>query len=191
MTMQVMEDYEAAPANRLHAGNADRLLPTLLDRLTDQAPQREHDTASEIAFTRKQLRKIVLRDLSWLLNATNAELDLQGAGLPHIQQSTLNFGLPAFSGKRVSNVKLADLENAIREAILLFEPRITPNTLGVQTRAAVDTETAHNVVSFEIRGQIWAQPYPVELLVRSSIDLETGFVSLMDQLESAAGSPTA
>ena len=38
----------------------------------------------------------------------------------------------------------------------------------------------HNVVGVQIRGQLWAQPVPLELLVRTEIDLETGKVEIAD-----------
>ncbi len=163
-------------------GTADRLLPTLLDRLTDHAPQRSNDSVSERLVTRKQLRQIILRDLSWLLNATNAEAELEMEDFPDARASTLNYGLPAFSGKRVSDVQLSDLEEAIRESIERFEPRVMSKTLSVHANVSSENEAAHNMVVFEIRGQIWAHPYPIEMLLKSSIDLETGSVTLHDQL---------
>ncbi|QIL80528.1 type VI secretion system baseplate subunit TssE [Diaphorobacter sp. HDW4A] len=168
--------------DQFHYGTADRLLPTLLDRLTDQAPQRDKDAVSERLVTRKQLRQIILRDLSWLLNATNAETELMLEDFAEARNSTLNYGLPAFSGKRISDVKLTDLEAAIKNSIQQFEPRVMPATLVVNASLASDDEAAHNMVVFEIRGQIWAQPYPIEMLLKSSIDLETGSVTLHDQL---------
>ena len=173
-------DHSDGP--RFSYGNADRLLPTLLDRLTDMAPHRTHDTVSERVVTRKQLRQIILRDISWLLNATNAEAELALQEFPHARASTLNFGLPAFSGKRISDVKLGDLEGAIQKAIQQFEPRVMSQSLVVHASLASDDEAAHNMVVFEIRGQIWAHPYPIEMLLKSSIDLETGSVTLHDQL---------
>ena len=38
----------------------------------------------------------------------------------------------------------------------------------------------HNVIGVEISGQLWAQPVPIELLVRTEIDLETGQVEVAD-----------
>jgi type VI secretion system protein ImpF len=36
------------------------------------------------------------------------------------------------------------------------------------------------VVGVEIRGNLWAQPVPIEFLVRTEIDLETGNVQVTD-----------
>jgi type VI secretion system protein ImpF len=36
------------------------------------------------------------------------------------------------------------------------------------------------VIGVEISGQLWAQPIPIDLLVRTEIDLETGQVEVAD-----------
>ena len=64
--------------------------------------------------------------------------------------------------------------------ILRFEPRILANTLQVE---AVDNDNMlgwHNVVSVKISAQVWAQPVPLELLLRTEVDLETGQVALAE-----------
>ena len=47
---------------------SNQLLPTLFDRLRDDAPSRGSEPASEYTVTPVQLRDIVQRDLSVLLN---------------------------------------------------------------------------------------------------------------------------
>ncbi len=44
----------------------------------------------------------------------------------------------------------------------------------------------HNVIGVQIHGQLWAQPVPLELLIRTEIDLETGRVHLSDLAQSRA-----
>ena len=167
--------------SRLWTG--DRLQPTLLDRLTDEHPERRKDAPSELLISRRQLRQIIVRDLSWLLNATNMASDVDFALHADARRSTINYGLPAFSGRLASNVKPEELQVDLRNAIIQFEPRIVPSTLQVIGVSMDDTASAaHNLVMFEIRGQIWATPYPIEMLFKSSIDLETGIVTLQDQL---------
>lgn len=161
---------------------SDRLQPTLLDRITDHNPQRSKDTAAELAISRKQLRQIILRDLSWLLNATNSESEIDFDFNADAKRSAINFGLPAFSGRRSSDIKVGELENDIKQAILAFEPRVLSETLQVSGVVTADVLSAHNLIEFEIRGQIWGTPYPIEMLLKSNIDLETGAVTLVDQL---------
>ena len=38
----------------------------------------------------------------------------------------------------------------------------------------------HNVIGVEISGQLWSQPIPIDLLVRTEIDLEGGQVEVAD-----------
>jgi type VI secretion system protein ImpF len=73
----------------------------------------------------------------------------------------------------------AGLERSIRQAIVDFEPRILPATLRVKAIEQTYLEH-HNVIGVEISGQLWAQPVPLELLVRTEIDLETGRVEIAE-----------
>jgi len=43
-----------------------------------------------------------------------------------------------------------------------------------------DAMDHHNVIGVQITGQLWAQPLPLELLLRTEIDLETGQVEVAD-----------
>ena len=62
-----------------------------------------------------------------------------------------------------------------------FEPRILPGDARRCRRSCSQTALDHhNVIGVEIRGELWAQPVPLELLVRTEIDLETGKVEIAD-----------
>jgi type VI secretion system protein ImpF len=162
-------------------GVADRLWPVLLDRLTDLDPDKEKESLQARVLTRKAYREGVLRDLQWLLNATNLDASIDFAGHPDAERSVINFGITALSGRLASSVDTAELEAAIRQAIVLFEPRILPQTVEVKVVAAAKSLDVHNVLAVTIRGELWSIPYPLEILLRSDIDLETGQVVLHDQ----------
>jgi type VI secretion system protein ImpF len=167
---------------------SDRLQPALLDRLTDDEPEKKVEPREARVITRSRLRQAVLRDLAWLFNATRLEAARSElARFPHARHSVINFGLPAFSGLSASTLDVSDLTRAIHQAIVDFEPRILPNTLRV--RAMVDSGQLdhHNVIGIEIQGHLWGQPVPIELLVRTEIDLETGKVEIADLLPSRVG----
>lgn len=164
----------------------ERLQPALLDRLTDEEPDNRHETREQRVMSKTRLRQAVLRDLAWLLNATRLEGELPLRWLPHVRHSVVNYGMPPLSGKALSSLDLQELERSIRQTILDFEPRVLPDTL--QVTALVDNSDLdrHNVIGIEIRGQLWAEPVPLELLVRTEIDLETGKVELADLVSSRA-----
>ena len=94
---------------------------------------------------------------------------------------TINFGIAPLSGTLVSKLEMIDLEQMLRQAIIDFEPRILPDSLVVRGVAPVDPLGHHNSLSFEINARLWAQPYPLELLLKTDLDLETGLVELKDR----------
>jgi type VI secretion system protein ImpF len=155
----------------------DRLQPALLDRLIDDAPDKKVESREAQLINRTRLREAALRDLAWLFNATRMG-DL--AAYPHAQHSVINFGLPALSGETASTLDVLSLEGAIRDAILAFEPRIIPSTLQVEALVSELQLDHHSVVSIQIRGNLWAQPVPIELLLRTELDLESGAVEIRD-----------
>jgi type VI secretion system protein ImpF len=157
----------------------ERLQPALLDRLTDEDPSRSQEPREARVMSRQRLRQAVLRDLAWLFNAARPS-DIDWEIYPEAEHSVINFGLPALSGSLASSLDVAALENSIRQAIVDFEPRITPSTLQVEALVSDLQLDHHNVVSVQIRGTLWAQPVPIELLLRTEVDLETGEVEIRE-----------
>lgn len=165
----------------------ERLQPALLDRLTDEEPDKRVEAAERRVLSKSRMRLAVLRDLAWLFNAIRLESSINLAALPHVRRSVVNFGLPALSGLTASTLEMADLERAVRQAIIDFEPRILPGTLQVRAVVELTALDHHNVVGIEIQGQLWAQPVPLELLLRTEIDLETGRVEIADLAPARVG----
>jgi type VI secretion system protein ImpF len=157
----------------------ERLQPALLDRLTDEEPEKKLEPRERRVMNKSRLRQAVLRDLAWLFNATRLEAEVDFAKAPLARRSVINYGLPSFSGSLASSLEVTDLERAVRQSILDFEPRILPQTLQVRALSDVN-EIDHNVIGIEIRGQLWAQPIATDLLIRTEIDLETGKVKIED-----------
>ena len=155
----------------------ERLQPALLDRLTDDEPSKSHEAPERRVISKSRLRRAVLRDLAWLFNATKPSS--LGLG-PHVRRSVVSYGLPALSGRAASSLDVNELERSIRQAILDFEPRILPETLEVRAIPLPNALDHHNILGVEIAGELWAQPVPLELLVRTEIDLETGRVEIAD-----------
>ena len=158
----------------------ERLQPALLDRLTDEEPDKKLEPREQRVMSKTRLRQAVLRDLAWLFNTTRIEGQVDLSGAPFARKSVINFGLPPLSGEFASSMEVVDLERAVRQAILDFEPRILPDTLEVRALVELSQLDHHNVIGVEIRGQLWAQPIAVDLLIRTEIDLESGKVQMAD-----------
>ena len=157
----------------------DRLQPALLDRLTDDHRLDAVEVDERRVMTKQQIRSAVLRDLSWLLNSVQPWGKL-AERYPQIKRSVLNYGLPPMSGQLASRIDVTLLERSIRDAIVQFEPRILGDSLEVRAIEFESVMATHNIIEFEIRGFLWAQPVPLELLLRTQLDLEAGQVEVKD-----------
>jgi type VI secretion system protein ImpF len=158
----------------------ERLQPSLLDRLTDEDPDKTQESREQRVFSPSRLREVVQRDLAWLFNTTNLAATQSLERYPEVERSVLNYGLPDLAGTALSGTNVAELERALRQAVLDFEPRILANTLKI--RVVVDqTLMAHNAMAFDIEGELWAQPMPLQLFLRTEVDLELGDVRVAQQ----------
>jgi type VI secretion system protein ImpF len=149
----------------------DRLQPCLLDRLTDEDPGNPQESRSQRVVNLARYKKGVVRDLEWFFNASphlpdevNPKYHL--ADYPHVVRSVLNFGARHLVGLLSPN--MAELEKQMLEALQFFEPRILPQSV---TLAA---SKERQEVQLELRGELWADPVPDHLFVRTALDLETG-----------------
>ncbi len=158
----------------------ERLQPALLDRLFDEAPDRKQETAERRSIGKGELRAAILRDLAALFNSVQPSwLDLEG--LPHVATSVLNYGLPPLTGALASSLDIGKLERAIRQTIIAFEPRILADSVVVKAIEAESLMDSHNQIALNLSGRIWAQPIPLEFLIRTELDLETGQVVVRDR----------
>ena len=164
----------------------ERLQPALLDRLTDEERDKTQEAPERRVMSKRRLRQAVLRDLAWLFNTTRLEAGTDLSRAPEARRSVLNYGLPALSGRSATSIDVTTLERAIRQAVLDFEPRILPASLRVRAVVHANQIDHYNVIGIEIHGFLWAQPAPLELLVRTEIDLETGTVEIADLMRSRA-----
>jgi type VI secretion system protein ImpF len=157
----------------------DRLQPSLLDRLTDGDPERKQESRDSRVLSPSRLRDCVRRDLAWLFNTTHLDSTQNLDEYPLVGRSVLNYGMPDMAGKTASGVNTTTLEQAIRRAILDFEPRLVSKTLRVKLFVD-DKQMNRNSMSFDIEAELWAQPLPLRLFLRTSLDLENGSVDVVD-----------
>lgn len=157
----------------------DRLQPALLDRLIDNEPGQSSESEAARVISRAQLREAVLRDLTWLLNSIQPP-SIDPAVFPEAACSVLNFGLPPLSGTQISTLEVATLEQNLRKAILSFEPRILADSLRVRALESESMLDAHNQIFIELSGLLWSQPIPLEFLIRTRLDLESGQATLAE-----------
>lgn len=153
-------------------------LPTLFDRLCDDAPTQKSESPDAYVANRARLREIVLRDLSLLLNTTDHSEMIDAKAYPEVASSCMNYGVAPLAGGYLSEKKWVDIERMIRTAIQRFEPRLMPETLLVRPLLKDKASSNYNVLTFEISGHIRMNPYPIEFTVQSAVDLENSRIEL-------------
>ena len=157
----------------------ERLQPSLLDRLTDDEPETQVESRSKRVLSLNRLKRSVLRDLAWLLNSTHLETVEELDEYPEARRSVINYGVLDLAGKTVSCTNIPELEREIRDAILHFEPRILADSLRININVNRD-HMSGKTLSFQIEGQLWAQPLPISLFLSTELDLETGAASVKE-----------
>ena len=157
----------------------ERLQPSLLDRLTDDDPHQLTESRDKRVLSPARLRECVRRDLAWLLNTTNLATVQDLAAVPDVQTSVLNYGMPDLAGQTATTVDVRLLERLLTQVIVNFEPRLLKGSLKVKLFVDGD-KMSHNAMSFDIEAQLWAQPLPLRLFMRTEIDLENGGVMVTD-----------
>jgi type VI secretion system protein ImpF len=157
----------------------ERLQPSLLDRLTDDDREQRQESREKRILSPARLRECVRRDLTWLLNTTHLAALQDLTEQPDVQRSVLNYGMPDFAGRTASSVDVRGMERLIAKVIADFEPRLLKSS--VKVKVVADTaKMNHNAMCFQIEAELWAQPLPLRLFLRTEIDLESGAATVLD-----------
>ncbi len=158
---------------------SERLQPSLLDRLTDDEPDRQVESREQRVLSVQRLKAALLRDLVWLLNTGHLESVEDLEGLPEVRRSVLNYGIPDLAGLTISGADTLAIEKAVREAVAAFEPRIAPGSLQVSIEKG-ESGMGRSAMVFRIEGELWARPTPQALYLKTEVDLETGSVTVSE-----------
>ena len=155
----------------------EKLQPSLLDRLTDDAPEKRRESRDKRVLSLDRLREGVLRDLGCLLNSSQLGANEDLEEFPLAAHSVINYGMPDLAGIPSSGIDSVMLERMLRQVIVDFEPRIMRDSVKVRILQDEDA-MSHNALTFEIEGELWAEPSSLHLLVKSEVDLESGDVTI-------------
>jgi type VI secretion system protein ImpF len=155
----------------------DRLQPCLLDRLTDDQPEKREESRTQRIVSLQRYKAGVLRDLEWLFNSIGHYPD-EGVGeltfgdYEDAFRSVLNFGIRQLYGRLAPD--LEEIEHQLTSALIVFEPRINRQTLRV--KVTLD----RNLLSIDLNGELWVNPLPEKLFIKTLLDLESSHCSLRE-----------
>ncbi len=158
---------------------SERLQPSLLERLTDHQPDQLRESRQQKVITTRQLREQVIRDLGHLLNTVHLASARDLEGYPEVERSVLNYGIPDLAGVAISGADIESIQRSIRRAIESYEPRIDRKTLRVVAHSDENIADRH-ALSFSIEGEMWADPVPVNLYLKTEMDLESGTFAILE-----------
>ena len=158
----------------------ERLQPSLLDRLVDDAPNELKESREQRVLSLSRLRQCVLRDLVWLLNTSTLNTIQSLDEYPLVSHCVVNYGIPDLVGTTLSSADVTEIQRQIRQAIWDFEPRILRESVIVKVSVS-DHQMNKNAMTFDIEGDLWAQPLPLRLYLRTELDLETGNMDIIDR----------
>ena len=155
----------------------DKLQPCLLDRLTDDEPDKREESRVQRIVSLQRYKAGVLRDLEWLFNSIGHFPDEKAGELTfgdyeEVFRSVVNFGVRQLYGRLAPDVD--EIEKQLYDALIVFEPRINRRTLRV--KVALD----RNILSIEVIGELWVNPLPEKLFVKTELDLESSGCSVSE-----------
>lgn len=125
----------------------------------------------------RRLRETVCRDLAVLLNSTSLEASHDLSDLPHVQRSVLNYGMPSLAGRASASVDLRQIARSVEDVIRQFEPRLVQVRVTPETNR--DSGEDHEIF-LRIEAELWGQPVPQHLILRTRISTESGDVAVTD-----------
>jgi type VI secretion system protein ImpF len=135
------------------------------------------EPAGQRVVSMRQLRESVLRDLAWLLSTSSYDTDRSLTAWPEVERSVLNYGLPSLAGLGLSSFDAAAAAARLQKAIEAFEPRLSHVHVTSETESG---RMDRNALVFRVEAELWGQPTPQRLLLRTQIDIESADVLITD-----------
>ena len=135
------------------------------------------EAAGQRVISMRQLRESVLRDLAWLLSTSSYDTDRSLTAWPEVERSVFNFGLPSMAGLGIAGFDAAAAAARLQKAIETFEPRLS------HVHVTSETESGSmdlNALVFRVDAELWGQPTPQRMLLRTQIDVESADVVITD-----------
>lgn len=144
----------------------------LLDRLIDEAPERQQDPALSPAEAMAVLRRSVRRDVEALLNARRRWRSWPRE-LTELSVSPLNYGIPDCTGGAFHDLREREvLRREIEDTIRRFEPRFQ----SVQVTVVEGKTKLEATLRLRIEALLHAEPAPEPVTFDTVVDVTTADV---------------
>lgn len=132
-----------------------RVTPSLLDRITDHAPDNRHENPLSRQQALRALKASLWRDMSALLNSKRREDEVPD-DFVECGRSLLAYGLPDFSSYSLkSPTDQSRLRRVIESTIRRFEPRLEKVSVTLETMTETDP-----ALRFRVDAMLKVEPAP-------------------------------
>lgn len=137
---------------------------------------RTPESGAQRVVSMRQLRESVLRDLAWLLGTSSYDSNTSLQNWPEVERSVINYGLPTVAGRGLSGFDSGAAAQRLQRVIEIFEPRLTQVRVSPEVADRMD----HRAIVFRVEAELWGQPMPQRLLLRTEIDVDSAHVAVSD-----------
>jgi len=145
------------------------IVPSLLDRLLDDAPGQTRETQPYRTDDVRGLKRAVARDLEALLNTRQEALEELPESFAEVRRSLVTYGLPDFTASSLLSLRdRTRMRRALEETIAVFEPRLE------RVRITVDDPEPHErALHFRVDGWLRMEPAPEPVSFDTVLQLGT------------------
>lgn len=144
-------------------------LPMLFDKLSMRNQSARADN----------WRRVLVRDIEFLLNDASRSADLKLHGYAHSESSVLNYGLPSLSQRIPINTDPLTLARHIQRIITSFEPRLDPKTIRV-VPVVNERQSYVLAILFDIYGTCSLPGDEILVNLRIALDYSCGAVHVFN-----------
>jgi type VI secretion system protein ImpF len=151
---------------------SDPLIPSILDRLLDDAPDVSTEPSWSWTHDVNELKQAVVRDLEALLNTRQTHLELlRDSPDAEIAQSVLTYGLPDLTSAKVDSPEAREaVRRGVEDAIRRFEPRL----IDVRVQSHEPEGPFDRVLRLTVEAWLAMDPEPVSVVFDTVVESATG-----------------
>ena len=145
------------------------IVPSLLDRLVDEAPGLSREPVPKRSQTVRQLEASVARDLEEMLNTRREALEDLSEDFHEVRRSLVNYGLPDFTSYSLLGPQdKARVQRVLEDAIAHFEPRLQ------RVRVVLEEPRGHDrALRFRVEALLQVDPAPEPVVFDTVLQLST------------------
>jgi type VI secretion system protein ImpF len=172
MSLSELKAVRLTSAGREAAGQEREVLLADIAAITaHRTLNRAPEPADKRYATARRLRAYVCRDIARLLNSTSIDATVDLGSASYVKQSVLNYGMQTPSGKSVSAIDRSTMARMLETAVRTYEPRL--RKVRVSPDEGAPGSDPHEI-AFRIDCELWNQPAPNQLVLRTRINTESG-----------------